>query len=347
VRDIQWTRNTVARRVASCAGALLMLGAALAATAQPASPGAPAPQQRKFLGNIIAAHIPPHFNTYWNQITPENSGKWESVEPVRNQMNWTSLDLAYQHARTHGFPFKQHTFVWGSQEPRWIGDLSDKQQAREVEEFMRLYCKRYPDTQFIDVVNEPLSKPPSYAEALGGVGKTGWDWVIWSFEKARKHCPSAKLFINDYSIIDNAGRLGLYVGIVELLKARGLIDGVGIQAHHFSMDNVSTATTRANLDTLAKTGLPIHVSELDMTGDDDTQLARYREKFPVLWTHPAVTGVTLWGYIEGQTWKPGTYLVQEDDVERPSMVWLKDYVRRNPQAVTIQPSRGSAPAGKP
>ncbi|MBL0728764.1 endo-1,4-beta-xylanase [Piscinibacter sp. HJYY11] len=310
------------KRAIACTGvALGLLCAAGSAHAQLAT-GKP-----KFLGNIIAGSVPQSFNTYWNQVTPENSGKWGSVEAQRNQMNWGPLDTAYNYARANGFPFKQHTFVWGAQEPGWIGSLGASQQAYEVEEFMRLYCQRYPQTQYIDVVNEPISQPASYRNALGGAGSTGWDWIVWSFQKARQHCPTAKLLLNEYGIINDATKLNRYKGIVNILKARGLIDGVGIQAHYFSMDNLSAATMKANLDSLAQAGVPIFVSELDMTGDDSTQLARYQRLFPGLWTHPGVAHVTLWGYIEGQTWVANSHLVRRDGSERPAMAWLKNYVR--------------------
>jgi endo-1,4-beta-xylanase len=309
------------RRALVCTGAVALLGVAGLAQAQLAM-GKP-----KFLGNIIAGSVPSNFSAYWNQVTPENAGKWGSVEATRNQMNWGPLDTAYNYARANGFPFKQHTFVWGAQEPGWIGSVSASTQAYEVEEFMRLYCQRYPQTQYIDVVNEPISQPASYRNALGGAGSTGWDWIVWSFQKARQHCPSAKLLLNEYGIINDATKLNRYKGIVNILKARGLIDGVGIQAHHFSMDNLSAATMKANLDSLAQTGVPIFVSELDMTGDDSTQLARYQRLFPGLWTHPGVAHVTLWGYIEGQTWVNNTHLVRRDGSERPAMAWLKNYVR--------------------
>jgi endo-1,4-beta-xylanase len=292
----------------------------------------------KFLGNIIAGNPPANFGNYWNQVSPENSGKWGSVEPVRDQMNWGQLDTAYNYARSNGFPFKQHTFVWGSQEPGWIGGLSASQQAYEVEDFMRQYCQRYPQTQYIDVVNEPLHQPASYRNALGGAGSTGWDWIVWSFQKARQHCPSAKLLINEYGIINDANAVNRYKVIVNILKSRGLIDGVGIQSHHFSMDNLAPATITQNLDSLAQTGVPIYVSELDMTGDDATQLARYQQKFPALWTHPGVVGVTLWGYIEGQTWVANTHLVRRDGSERPALTWLANYVR------TSNPGTGTPPA---
>ena len=46
----------------------------------------------------------------------------------------------------------------------------------------------------------------------------------------------------------------------------------------------------------------------------------------MMWTHPVVAGITLWGYIEGQTWKPGTGLLNSNGTERAAMKWLKSYV---------------------
>ena len=37
-----------------------------------------------------------HLLTYFDQLTPENAGKWGSVEGTRDVMNWTDLDTAYQ-----------------------------------------------------------------------------------------------------------------------------------------------------------------------------------------------------------------------------------------------------------
>lgn len=36
-------------------------------------------------------------------MTPENAGKWGSVESTRDTMNWGQLDTAYTLAKTNGF----------------------------------------------------------------------------------------------------------------------------------------------------------------------------------------------------------------------------------------------------
>jgi endo-1,4-beta-xylanase len=280
----------------------------------------------KFLGNVVTAQHDPLFHHYWDQVTPENAGKWLSVEATRGTMVWGVLDLVFDAARRHGMPVKQHTFVWGQQEPRWVADLPPDEQRAAVDAWMRAFAERYPDVAMIDVVNEPLHAPPSYAEALGGAGETGWDWVIWSFERARAYFPDAALLINEYNILCCAGQLNRYLKIVRLLQDRGLIDGIGVQAH--GLEGVPSDVIAANLDALAEVGLPIYVSELELeAADDDVQLALYQRVFPLLWEHDAVAGVTLWGYRAGRIWKPNAYLLDWFDEERPALRWLAAYVR--------------------
>ncbi|WP_342416056.1 endo-1,4-beta-xylanase [Paenibacillus sp. FSL R10-2782] len=280
----------------------------------------------KFLGNVIAGSVPPSYGTYWNQVTPENSTKWGSVEGNRNNMNWSQADTAYNYSRNNGFPFKFHTLVWGAQEPGWISGLSAADQKAEVTQWIKAAGQRYSNSEFVDVVNEPLHQKPSFRNAIGGDGSTGWDWVIWSFQQARQAFPNSKLLINEYGIINDPSLTDQYVNIINQLKSRGLIDGIGIQCHQFSMDTVSVNTMNTVLNKLSATGLPIYVSELDITGDDNTQLARYKEKFPVLWQHPSVKGVTLWGYIQGQTWISNTHLLNSNGSERPALQWLRQYL---------------------
>jgi len=284
----------------------------------------------KFLGNIIPSNVPASFDIYWNQVTPENSGKWGSVEGQRNVMSWTAHDRAYNHAKSKGYKFKYHTLVWGSQEPTWLKSLSQADQKKELEEFMQAVATRYPNIDYIDVVNEALHAPSSMKDAIGGDGTSGWDWVLWSFRKARELFPNAKLHINDYGIISDPPKARRYVDIINLLKNENLIDGIGIQCHEFNMNTVTVNTMRSVLSILAATGLPIHVSELDITGapniSEESQYQIYQAKFPVLWEHEAVIGITLWGYITGTTWVTGTGIVEQNGTERKAMVWLKNYM---------------------
>jgi len=312
----------------------------------PAPTGPPiATGKSKFLGGIYSAPQAPNFTAYWNQVTPENAGKWGAVEGTRNVMNWTELDAAYKLARDNGYPFKLHTLIWGAQQPTWIASLPPAEQLAEIKEWYMLLAQRYPNIDIVEVVNEPLHAPPTspgtngdagnYANALGGSGATGWDWVITSFQLARQYFPQAKLWLNDYSVENSVTSAQNYLVIVNLLKQRGLIDGIGVQGHAFSTRNTPASTLTTTINSFAQTGLPVYITELDIDGvnaqgqlDDQVQLLEYQRVFPLFWTNPGIKGITMWGYRIGH-WRTnqGAYLVNSDETERPALVWLKSYVK--------------------
>lgn len=318
--------KTFLRKICSVSLSLLLVFTGFTVFGAKTAPVSAAATGSKFLGNVIGSSVPSDFANYWDQVTPENASKWGSVESTRNVMNWSNVDLIYNYCKTNGFPFKFHNLVWGSQEPSWVSGLSAADQKTAVTQWIQAAGARYPNADLVDVVNEPLHTPPDYKNAIGGDGTTGWDWVVWAFQQARAAFPNSKLLINEYGIISDPNEATSYINIINILKSRGLIDGIGIQCHYFNMNTVSVSTMNTVLNMLSATGLPIYVSELDMSGDDATQLSLYQQKFPVLWENPDVQGVTLWGYIQGQTWADNTYLVNSNGSERPALQWLMSYV---------------------
>lgn len=141
----------------------------------------------KFLGNtILSSPATDNAGTttwgqFWNQVTPENSGKWGSVQNNSDTVyNWSQLDTAYNFAKSNGYLFKFHNFVWGTQQPTFMtnGTLTNAQQAAAVQTWIKAVATRYPNIDMADVVNEPLHTVVPYAAALGGAGTTGWDWVV-------------------------------------------------------------------------------------------------------------------------------------------------------------------------
>lgn len=291
----------------------------------------------KFLGCSYGADSKTNFADYWNQVTPENAGKWGSVEATRDVMSWTSLDEAYNVAMNNGFIFKHHVLVWGSQQPSWIATLDSAEQRAELEEWFSAVANRYPGIKLVEVVNEPLHQPPDdahegkYIKALGGAGKTGWDWIIEAFRMARAiFADSVKLMINEYNIMNSTTNTDEYLKIIKLLQADTLIDAIGFQGHGFS-HNATNETILRNIDTLASTGLPIYVTELDVDGLTDLQHVNgYMRLFPLFWEHPAIKGITLWGFRPGM-WRTdqGAYLIDSEGNERPAMLWLRAYLKGN------------------
>jgi endo-1,4-beta-xylanase len=179
-------------------------------------------------------------------------------------------------------------------------------------------------------VNEPINAQPPYKQALGGNGETGWDWVIWAFEKAREYCPDARLILNEYNVLHSSTNINKMIEIINLLKERDLIDAIGIQGHYFELRYYSITALKNGLDKLAETGLPIYISEFEINEeDDDVQVQGYQKYFPLLWEHPGVHGITQWGYIQDAIWQTNGYLIRRDGSERPAMEWLRDYLENS------------------
>jgi endo-1,4-beta-xylanase len=289
------------------------------------------PTLTKYVGNIDQrGQIRSDFMMFWNQFTPENAGKWASVEGTRNSMNWATLDRFHDFARQNNIPFKQHNFIWGGQQPRWLAGLSQADQRAEVEEWIRLYCERYPDTELIDVVNEPPPHTtPPYVAALGGAGASGYDWLIQAFTWAQQYCPNSILILNDFNNIEFAADNTRTINMVNAIKAAGpIIHGIGAQAH--AAANQPTATVQMYIDKLtAQTGLPVYISEYDINiADDNQQRDIMQSQFTMFWNDANVKGITLWGYIVGQTWETNTGLLTTSGTMRPALTWLLDFLGR-------------------
>jgi endo-1,4-beta-xylanase len=283
---------------------------------------------KKFCGNITTQNKvdPPGLNyaRHWDQITPENAGKWGSVQPGPSAaFNWATLDAIYAYAEQHNIPFKEHSFVWGAAQP--AGTYT----SATVENWIKSYCERYPKTSLIDVVNEPPPHTiPTYAKILGEGESGTYPWIVKAFKLARLHCGNAVLILNDYDNLAYASSQAHYIDIVNNVRANGgPIDALGIQAHDAS--KLTTSQLQASLDTLsAQTGLPIYITEYDISlSKDEEQLAIFQEQFPIFWQSKAVRGVTVWGWIMGYTWVSNSGLVRET-TPRPAMTWLMNYLGR-------------------
>ncbi len=276
-----------------------------------------------FVGNITTnGNVRSDFVQYWDQITPENEGKWGTVEATRDVYNWSGLDRAYNYAMEHHIPFKQHTFVWGNQAPSWINSLSASEQAAEIEEWIRDFCARYPNTAMIDVVNEAT---PGHAPAAYAQNAFGSNWIIRSFQLARQYCPNAVLILNDYNVL--SWDTDKFIQMATPAINAGVVDAIGAQAH--GLEGQSLSSIQSKLNQVAALGLPIYITEYDVARtNDQEQLQIMQAQFPLFYNHPSVAGITLWGYVVGSTWVNGSGLIQSNGTPRPAMTWLMNYLGR-------------------
>jgi endo-1,4-beta-xylanase len=292
----------------------------------------PVTSPTKFVGNIdTRSQIRSDFKKYWDQFTPENAGKWGSVQGGgQSSFSWNTLDSFYKFCTDNNVVFKQHTFVWGPQQPTWTDSLTTSNGPAAVQNWMKTYCQRYPKVQIIDVVNEPPPHTtPKYANAIGGGTNSTWDWIANAFKWAREACPTAILVLNDYNNDEMSNEAQHTIDIVKAIQKLGApIDAVGCQTHGAS--SAPASTLKSNIDKIASgTGLPVYITEYDINQKDDAkQQKQYQDHFTMFMSNANVKGVTIWGYIVGATWQSDTGIMNSDGTMRSAMTWLMSFLGR-------------------
>ena len=329
----------------------------------------------KFVGNITTSgQIRDDMGTYWNQITPENGCKWGSIHSLSNgnsgtsKFAWDNYDKcegAYKWAKEKPGErhFKFHALVWGSQYPNFLckkknPSITVELTKQYITEWFDAVAAKFPDLEYIDVVNEAIwagdnyhsgyGKPAAGAEgrstddtecggsyiieALGGDrvvnGKHQYDFITTAFKMARERWPKAVLIYNDYNTLSWQMNEGIEL-IQTIVKNGAPVDAYGQQAHDckgMSKSDFESKMTRIHNET----GLPLLVSEYDIGEADDTkQKNDYANQIPFMWETPWVAGITIWGYINGSTWAANTGIMEKDGRKRAAMTWLEDYFAQN------------------
>lgn len=178
----------------------------------------------------------------------------------------------------------------------------------------------------IDVVNEPVTNR-DLMDALGEDEIAEW------FRLARAGAPAAKLFLNDFGIVESNGysllhQRTLLDSIIPRVNASAPVDGIGIQSH-FSVDMTPPARLWEIFEEFAKTGKDLKVTEFTVTTEDDALQADYmRDYLTVAFSHPSISGFVHWGFFAGAHWSPAGALIRADWTPRPAYDRWMDMVYR-------------------
>ena len=282
----------------------------------------------------------PIIESQFNQISPENALKWQSVHPETNTYNFDEADKYVAYGEKHHMFILGHCLVWHSQVPRSVfvdadgTPLTRDALLERMHDHIRTVVGRYKGrVNGWDVVNEALNEDGTMRQSQW-YKIIGDDFIVKAFQWAHEADPQAELYYNDYSLENEAKRKGA-VELMKKLKAAVVpITGIGLQGH-LHMDAPDAKTEAETIEAFAALGLKVNISEMDVdvlprtartdSADvsamaaatansnpyvdgfpDDKQQAlakRYAELFQVYVDHHAsMERVTLWGVADGGSW---------------------------------------------
>jgi len=285
----------------------------------------------------------------FNSITSENEMKAETLNPRPGVWNFSPADAFVIFGQDNKQFIIGHTLVWHNQTPDWFfNDAQGKPKSREaMVEQMRSYIEtvagRYKGrVDAWDVVNEVIDNDGSYRQTtwVKAFG-SGDDMVKHAFRFASQYAPGTELYYNDFNAWRPSKRDGI-ARMVRMLQKEGIrIDGIGIQGH-WGLNFPKNAYIEAAIDTFAKLGVKVMITELDvdvlpitregqligkMMSDPQWQLEefklfldpyrnglppaveqqltdRYVELFNLFYAkRDKIDRVTMWGLHDGMSWK--------------------------------------------
>lgn len=253
----------------------------------------------------------------FNEVVFENDLKWRQFNP--NSAN-TDLTKAMSTLEENQIDIRGHCIIWPSYRftPGEVEELSDDpvalrnlidQRIDDVTEFTRGKLIDW------DVMNEPFSEH-DIQDILGDEVMADW------FKRTRLNDPDVKLYINEYSIISaggkNSTKQDYYYDVIEYIEEQGgEIDGIGMQGH-MSSELTSIPLVYDIIDRFAALGKEIKITEHDISiKQRQVQAAYTRDFMTILYSHPSVKSLLLWGFWENSHWKPDGALYNSDWSIRP------------------------------
>ncbi len=259
------------------------------------------------------------FSRHFSQISPEWEMKMEYILKDDGTFRFDAPDAIAAFARAHGMKLYATTLVWYAQKPSAFLriDGTGKPFADAYHNYILAVAGRYRgQARGWDVVNEAVAEQgDGLRDCLWSRNLGADDYMVRAFEHAAEADPNAVLFINDYNLESLPAKRATFMRLVERLLKRGApVGGIGTQTH-LDAGQEPGAVSRAVAD-LASFGLPIHVSELDVsitqarrpfTGADDLfrrQARLYREAADAFMALPERQrfAFTVWGLRDLDSW---------------------------------------------
>lgn len=261
----------------------------------------------------------------FNKAVPENDLKWQFWENRENRQRTIAM---VESLRDSGIEMRGHCLIW----PSWrnAGVPATHAARKDPAALAKVVLDHIRETAETmsgrvtewDVLNE-LYTNHDLADLLPETSPADW------FRAARSADPKAKLYINDFNILeeeDTKHQDHYFQTIQSLIRQNAPLDGIGLQCH-FPARLTPIDELERRLARFASFGKALQVTEFDVdTNDELTQADYTRDVMTLAFSHPAMEGFMFWGFWEGSHWKPKDAMFRTDWTEKPNARVYKDLV---------------------
>lgn len=269
----------------------------------------------------------------FNITTIENHLKWPAwVGDWGPDFTQAQATAAVNWLGSRGIAIRGHNMVWPSKEnlPESVSSILNAAplNAAQQQQLRDMIAAHIQDigTRFAgklrawDVVNEPRANHDIMDNLPEGNGAMA-TWL----QQAHAADPYAKLYVNDYDIIESGGDTNsanqqLYYNQIKALKDAGApIGGIGFQGHF----NPSTITGPEQLwtiwDRFGQLGLNMQVTEFDLNSTDEALQAQYtRDIMTAAFAQAGMTDFLSWGFWQDAHWIPNAAMYRSDWSIKPN-----------------------------
>ena len=286
----------------------------------------------------------------FNKVVLENDLKWANWELSAKRRKDTiydrdRLDSALRWLAQKRIAVRGHYAVWGGIKGERATEARislGEQRFRDelmahAEDVVRTIGSRVSEW---DVVNHPIGYG---ADSL--IQRLGFSVYKDAFIAVREWNPAAVRYLNEDGILTRTGyNRKRYFDLVKEMIAHGVpLDAIGFMGHFrvWKGDLMSPEAIYRVLDEFAAFGLPLQVTEFDVLfgktmGDrvvltdreEQLQADFTRDFMTVVFSHPAVVAIVMWGLWEGRHWYPEAALYRQDWTQKPNARVWEDLVRR-------------------
>jgi GH35 family endo-1,4-beta-xylanase len=262
----------------------------------------------------------------FNKAVMENDLKWPQWEGNRtratNGVDWL---------RAQGIAVRGHTLIW----PSWGNMPADVRMLTNNLPALRNRINLHLTEEATalrgrlvewDVINETYSNH-DVMDLLGDA-----EMVTW-FQRTRAADPQSVLYLNDYGILSvnstNDAHQNAYFNTINYLLTNGApMAGVGLQSH-FGSNLTPPPRLWEILNRFASFPVDLQSTEFDIDiTDEQTQADYTRDFMTLLFSHPKVVGIVMWGFWEGRHWKPAAAMFRRDWSIKPNGLMWQDLVFR-------------------